>query len=91
MEGAIGEQTEQKDPLKFNDQRQIQTEVMDPNYRKSRKNGSTDQLQFDREQSTFKHKVSKKQDNEKGLADAWGDYLNALGKHDKRKKKSNNE
>ena len=91
MEGAIGEQTKQKDPLKFNDKRQIQTEVMDPNYGKSRNDGSTDQLKVDRQQSTLNHKVSKKQDNEKGLADAWGDYLYALGKHDSRKKKYNNE
>ena len=65
--------------------------MTDLNHRKSGNNGSTDQLKFDREQSTFEHKVSKKQDNEKGLADAWGDYLYALGKHDKRKKKYNNE
>ena len=91
MEGAIGEQIKQNDSFKFNAQRQIQTELIDLNDRNSRKNGSTDQLQLDREQSTFKHKVSKKQDNEKGLADAWGDYLYALGKHDKRKMKHNNE
>ena len=91
MEGAIGEQAKQKDSFKFNAQRQIQTEFIDLNDRNSRNNGSTDQLQFDREQNTFKHKVSKKQDNKKGLADAWGDYLYALGKHDKSKKKHNNE
>ena len=60
----------------------MQTDMIDLKHRKNRSNGSTDQLYYDREQSTINHKVSKKKDNEKGLADAWGDYLSALGKHD---------
>ena len=44
-----------------------------------------------KKKSTLKHNVSKKQDYEKGLVYAWGDYLYNLGKHDKRKMKQYDE